>query len=371
MQVGEPAATAASSSNPPRKEWEAQVIEITFKTNITAARDKAAIAAPHWKEGEDPSDTWSLTSSLGLPDAPYSKKAAVYLVKAAGGPKDVEVKVRVTKCVNVSGTGKLKGAIGSLEIEGDCPLAAGEHTVAAQITEMPDAINHFRGQINWGVDADDIGCVSMNSSLVELFFVLAAPISAYTPGVWVEALRLVCLRGPVTGIEKKDEDRVVANVTRYSHYGLSGSGGSFELSNYLAKASTTVNCYDQAGAVQTLSGAVGVTVVWIYLQPYGFINPTQLVGVGQCNNPFFSSNGSTAMVPSDDARRTAFGNHAFNEHTNIFDACAGPHVGTEARAAYVTAAIDATPALYARYRGRLVPGTTANMTVYSGVTGVS
>jgi hypothetical protein len=393
--MGEPAAVATGASDATRKEWAGEIIEITFRTDIPAARDKAAISPPHWKKGEDPSDAWSLTSTLGLPDAPYSKKAAVYLVKDGGGSKDVEVKVNVTKCVNVSGTGTLKGTIGSLEISGDCPLAEGEHVVGAQITEMPDSIQHFRGQINWGMEAPDFGSVAMTSTLVELFFILGRPLSAYTPGVWVEALRLVCLRGPVTGIEKQDGARVVANVTRYCHsvhgmrydtvrgassFGVGGLGGTFILTNYLSKASTTVNCYDQAAAVQTLSGAVGVAVGWIFLQPYGFINATNLVGIGTCNNPFFSSNGSAPLVGQNDPARTSFWNHAFNEQPPgplnasyadgfIFDACAGPHAGTEHRDAYLTAAIDTTTTGYAR--AGFAPGNVDIMQPAVGVTGIS
>src|SRR5262245_40123997 len=124
MQVGEPATGGAGGGTATRKEWTGEVIEITFRTNITSARDRAAISPPHWKEGVDPTDNWALASTLGLNSSPFSKTTATYLVKAAGGPQDVEVKVRVTKCVNVSGNGTLRGLIGSIEIEGSCPLAA-------------------------------------------------------------------------------------------------------------------------------------------------------------------------------------------------------------------------------------------------------
>jgi hypothetical protein len=442
MQVGEPAAAGAGGGAAQRKEWEALVIEITFKTDITSARDRAAIAPPHWKEGEDPTDSWPLASTLGLGSGPFSKKAATYKVKAAGGPKDVEVKVRVTKCVNVSGTGTLKGVIGSLEIEGSCPLAAGEHTVSAQIKEMPESISYFHGLLNWRMEASDFGQMAMNGTLIELFFVLATPDAAYSPGVWVESLRIVCLRGPVTGIGKSEDLRAVGNITRYchTHHGMqydvyrgapkfasSQLGGTYSLWNYINKASTIVNCYDQAGAVQSLSGSLGIRPTWIYLQPFGYIRETNLVGWGQCNSPFFRGNTALQVVALNDPGRTAFGNHAFIEHGTvgpslgaaigvgavagavgggvigaiagggvgalvgvlagalvgaligaavalaaesggyILDACAGPHLGTESRSQYIAAGIDTTASLYPTGHG---PGAPSNMLVCAGVTSI-
>ncbi|MDC0717874.1 hypothetical protein [Nannocystis bainbridge] len=379
VQIGEPVGVSGASSPPP--DWAAEVIEVSFNSGIAAARDKAAIRAPHWSIGEDLSDLWKLTQSLRLPEAPYSKKAAVYLVEGAGGPREVEVKVRVSKCVNISGMGKLVGSLGLIVIEGECPLAVGQHTVKAQIRELPEAIAHLRGLLQWGMEADKFGCWALNASLVELFFILARPIAAYTPGVWVEALRLVCLRGPVLGFKPDEEARVVANITRYCHsdhemkydtlggdasFDVAGDGGAFNLSNYLARATSTLNCYDQAGAVQALAGAVGVVVSWIYLAPFGCIHTTDLVGVGRCNNPFFAFIGSEPVVAPDDPQRTAFGNHAFVEHGKIHDACAGPHIGTESRPQYVATTIDAVATREQGYD----PGTAADMEICPGVTSI-
>jgi len=439
MQMGEPAAGGAGGGSAQRKEWEGLVIEINFQTDITSARDRSAIAGPHWKEGEDPTDTWPLASTLGLGSGPFSKKAATYKVKAAGGPRTVEVKVRVTKCVNVSGTGTLRGIIGSLEIEGSCPLAAGEHTVSAQIKELPEKITYFHGLLNWRMEASDIGQVAMNGTLVELFFVLAQPDRAYTPGVWVEALRIVCLRGPVTGLGKDEDVRAVANITRYchthhgmrydcyigaSHFGVRWSGGTFELWNYIHKTGLIVNCYDQAAAVQSLSGCLGIRSTWISLESYGFIRETDLVGWGMCNNPFFKGDTAVQRIGQNDAARTAFNHHTLIEHGAVgsslgaaigvgavggtlgggiggavegggvgalsgpqaggvvgplvgatvalkaegggymLDACAGPHMGTESRSQYVAAAIDTTTTLYGSLRR---PGTVADMVACPGV----
>lgn len=77
------------------------------------------------------------------------------------------------------------------------------------------------------------------------------------PGVWVEALRFVCDTVGADGLKTGAE--VVAKVATYLHgshglrydtrrgasaYGVSGSGGIFELKDYLAAADQVVNCYD-------------------------------------------------------------------------------------------------------------------------------
>lgn len=270
---------------------------------------------------------------------------------------------------------------------GTCPTAVGEHEVNAKIEKRPDAIRHFQGDVSWGLEVPDLAaCIGLgNSTRLEVFVILDDPAGFYDPpGVWVEALRFVCDTVGANGLKTGAE--VVAKVATYLHgshglgydtrrgapaYGVSGSGGTFKLKDYLAAAARVVNCYDQAGGVQALCGAVGVDTTWYYLDPYGFINTTNLVGVGNCNNPFFLSNGSSAVVPADDPKRTAFGNHAFcGLAGKVLDACAGPHTGTETKAQYCAAAIDATPALYARYSG-FRPGTAADIVEPGGITGLA
>jgi hypothetical protein len=222
-------------------------------------------------------------------------------------------------------------------------------------------------------------------------------------------------------------------------------GGPYSLWNYLHRAGrfgNIANCYDQAGAVQCFSGSLGIWPTWIFLDPYGWIQQTNLVGVGACNNPFFSGNGTTPIMDPESMQRTGFGNHAFIEHGShagsmaaagaaigslagaplglgigaligglcggpggaavgagigalvglvggaiigavvgavmggamggyIFDACAGPHMGTESRSEYAAASIDYTTTLYARGGpGPSQPGTAAMMAICTGVSGI-
>jgi hypothetical protein len=133
------------------------------------------------------------------------------------------------------------------------------------------------------------------------------------------------------------------------------------------------NCYDQAGAVESLCGAAGIIVEWIYLDPYGFIKPTNLLGYGMCNNPFFLDPASPTkkMMGINDGGRTSFGNHAFSRWSlKILDACAGPHVGTESDSEYVDNSIDDQTTLYRLYSG-FRPGKAADMGTCAGVRALS
>jgi hypothetical protein len=247
-------------------------------------------------------------------------------------------------------------------------------------------VRGFHGTIAWKIEAPEF-TEFVGSSVAEVYFILNKPTKIYaTKGVWVEALRFLCFR--VKNIKAKTKAAEIAkNVTKYCHssHGLKydtvrGStnycrGSSFDslrfqLLEYMACKDEIVNCYDQASAVQVLCGAVGVNITWLYLDPFGFLNTSNLVGVGMCNNPFFRSRGANPnpIVASDDSGRTPFGNHAFcaNEVIKTFDACAGPHLGRENIEEYIVASIDSTTRLYADYRG-FRPGNVSDVKEKTGV----
>ena len=132
-----------------------------------------------------------------------------------------------------------------------------------------------------------------------------------------------------------------------------------ELPKYMTRGNgATVNCYDQAGAVCTIARLIGIPACYKFLQPFGYIPTLNLVGRGNCNNPFYLSytpnlnkvagSNSTRFTVGD--RRDPFGNHAFVEcattgggaKTRIYDACAGPSSGTHAFSDYYTNSHDAS-----------------------------
>jgi hypothetical protein len=346
-------ATTATPCTPPCQ-FAGAMQSVTFNSNILVARQKNTVTAPHWTLGQD------------VTDGAGSQRPAVYLVQGMGS-YNVSVQVNVTQAVNCPGSADLTGRLDTLEIRGQLPVAVGMQTASATITAPPPGIAWYKGDMAWGVDVPGCGSFTLGTTRVEIFFVLDTPIPVYQSGVgvWVEALRLLCQQAAVLGLTvKRDAAAAVARFCHSGHglrydthngapsYGVSGSGGSFDLDRYIQRAASSCNCYDQAAAVQSLSGALGVGTGWDYLEPFGYLKTTDLVGVGQCNNPFFDSNGSQPVVGANDASRTSFGNHAFCQYqapasgggtapaAQVLDACAGPHLATESGGQYCTAGID-------------------------------
>ena len=381
MQVGEPISIPPPAAVPTDAELGAALVSITFKSGVKTSRTNVTIEGPHWEEGRDAEieDHWTERARvMRLPLEPYSKRVAVYLT---GASAEVQVQVRVTRSRNVGGEARLVGTFQGLAIEGSCPTRVGEHTVLATIRDPPREIRGYRGKIAWRllVESPAIS-VDLDSTLAELYFILDRPSLPYKRfGVWAEALRFLCGRVGVAG--ESDARVVAAKVAAYCHgrhilryetrkglarYGVNSAGGTFGLSAYLARVRPRCNCYDQAGAVQALSGAVGVTLTWLYLKPFGYIRPTSLVGVGMCNNPFFRADRSKRLVDPRSNERRGFGNHAFvgTLRSKVLDACARPHLGTETVAEYLKDSIDDTPSLYG---GAFRPGAPDDVCVKVGV----
>ena len=384
MQIGEPVAVVPAATPPPDAELEAELVSITFKSGIKVSECRVEVEGPHWESGKESvvEDLWSrLAGLLHLPVEPYSKRAAVYLIGGFGGSYDVEVKIRITRSKNVSGEARLIGTFSGVSIEGTCPSNAGEHTVRARIVNPPEELRVCRGRISWRLDveATPIGA-RLGSTLAEIYFILGRPSLPFRhDGVWVEVLRFLFGRVGVGGSSSRTA--VIATITTYCHgghglrydtkrgrsfYGVGHTGGRFNLLRYLLRRRSACNCYDQAAAVQTLAGALGVQSMWLFLAPFGFIRPTDLVGVGLCNNPFFEKNGSSQLIDRHSYDRTAFGNHAFavTYGAKVVDACAKPHLATESVAEYLSDSIDDARTLY---YGEFRPGRPKDVRPHLGV----
>ncbi len=142
----------------------------------------------------------------------------------------------------------------------------------------------------------------------------------------------------------------------YPNYTTNGKTASvtFDMTNFMTKTGTRkkiVNCYDSAAAVHVMINLVGADSHYLYMKRFGYINLTQLIGRGLANNPFpevttavnTGNNNDHVGLPHPN-KRYPFWNHAFVElNTKIYDACVGPHKGTETRDGYVRAAIDRLP----------------------------
>ena len=172
--------------------------------------------------------------------------------------------------------------------------------------------------------------------------------------------------------------------TRYgaSHFGPYGFGGNFNLRSWVRQClirNAIVNCYDQAGIFQIGLGlSPHAKSTWKFLSPFGYISQTNLIGVGPCNNPFYESNGSTALVDNNNTRRTAFGNHCFvavaSTEDHIADSCAGPHIVSETIQGYIDAAVQRAgtgPNQTTLYSGWFRPGTAEDVLDGYGVTSLN
>ena len=131
-----------------------------------------------------------------------------------------------------------------------------------------------------------------------------------------------------------------------------------------------INCRDTAGLVQCIASLnledKEARVRMIYLHEYGYIKPTHLIGRHKgtqstytdddlCNNPFYKKVNTPMLVDDPkDARRRAFNCHFLvtisnseKEAPKAFDACCGPHIGTEKLDEYIDNAIEPDRDLYA------------------------
>ncbi|PXY94021.1 hypothetical protein DKK76_11410, partial [Frischella perrara] len=247
---------------------------------------------------------------------------------------------------------------------------------------------------------------------LEAFVLYEEPASFYQTGVWSEALRFLFQKTNINININNDsqKEKSLEKITQYLHsqHGVrydiyQGSSwfyrrteGKFSLMRYLKKKAkfkyinidppdiygrtfkrldstksfencNIVNCYDQAAAINVLAGALGIKTEFLYIDPFGYIKETKLVGIDdsfdfipasppdECNNPFFANpiksplrivNGFIDTIFSY-LPRSRFSNHAvcaflsnnktYSDYANdlnqyekdvlIYDACAGPILG--------------------------------------------
>ena len=363
MELGEGASVATIKVDPD-KYLKAKVTKVRFKGIYRACREKKEIDPDDWH--------WP----AGKPDGyKKSKKAVVYQVKKDKTPA-ATVMLKIDS-KGMSGNGKFTGTIGKLVFEGQTPLASGTHEVTVTLKETPESLHWARGMMTWEIDAGEHAALA-GATQVELFFVFDDPASTkfFDPdGVWIEALRFIFKEARLEGAKQIKEG--LGKVTQCCFElpqhkyeinegapGFGGFKGSFALGDYIKPKSLAVNCYDQTYAVIVFSGALGITMRGLYVEPFGYLKLTNLVGWGSCNNPFPETKfrkekrnmvdaGKSSIeinalkkenylvVDVRDPARSPFGNHMFCEHlTNIYDACAGAALGKYDRTGYLLECVD-------------------------------
>ncbi|MFP4417725.1 MAG: peptidoglycan-binding protein [Chitinispirillaceae bacterium] len=334
---------------------------LSFNSSISAALNNNPISAPHWENGTN------------VNDGDGSLRAVVF---KTGETCTLDVTIDITTAASNPGPLTLKGILGAWSFEGQCDNTIGEQTVTIAATSRPSAITRHGGDIQWRLSTQNGERMDCGRTRVEIFSILDDPAPMFdSTGVWIEVLRMLCAEASIDNQSTKRD--AASAVSAYCHAigyrydtmrGAPHFGGSplgnrpFRLRQYISNISSTrrVNCYDQAAAVQTMCGALGISLGWLFMQPYGYIHETNLIGIGRCNNPFFESNNTTPVIAFDDTRRTGFGNHAFTHYDTsanrepsgapaaasgrfIIDSCAGPHQATETFDQYRIASIDTRP----------------------------
>ena len=149
----------------------------------------------------------------------------------------------------------------------------------------------------------------------------------------------IATNGPGKAFSILDEPRLPWTDSELANTNIWVSALDFvTLTNCVANATNTFDAIKNI--TQFLFGCHGLT----YDTKFGFINKVDLVGIGECNNPFFvdaSGVVGSKVRGNDDSNRSNFLNHRFvSSNSNIFDSCAGPALGTNTLAEYISSVVD-------------------------------
>ncbi len=360
----------------------AEIRSITVNSRIVPSLNGKPVKVPNWETGVD------------LKEEQYSKRPGVFEIGSPQYKEGITVEI-IIKGMGPQDTGCLTGEVlcknkkKPITFSGPVKNCDTAQSVTVLPQPEPESFSRVIGDINWHLEISNGHVVRFpRTTRMEIYWIFHYPAKMYNRrGVWVEALRLLDQICP----ESETKDGVIRRVVLYCHskagvrydsyfgscyFTDGGEGGVFKLKAFLEKVIAVCNCYDQAGAVQTLLGAVGIEVDWLYMNPFGFINTTRLVGREKCNNPLFLSEPDdrhvpAKIVPRNDPNRTGFDNHAFcgikkGRRIVILDACVGPHPGETSPQHYLKESIDRETTLYGKGN---IPrsGTVKDIRTYPGV----
>ena len=354
-----------------------EILSITALSQITANLDGKPVKLPNWEPG------------INLIDGYGSKRPGVFDITATGRYNSLEVRVKV-KGLRDKETTKLSGKLAGLTftafLTGDNSTGkTGKvKTVRAVPENVPGYFKQASGDMEWFLASE---IEPFEKTRLEIYWIYGSPGIMYKKGVWIEVLRL--LSALCVGLKHKE--KIIQRIVNYCHawtplsynsettagnYAEAYWGGYFNLGAFLEQSYSLCNCYDQAGALQTLLGALGIELTWIYMNPFGFINRTSLIGRGESNNPVFLKKDSLTpeIVNKNNQKRTQFGAHSFclwekeGEDQFVLDACLGPTLGNDPGPQYIKRNIDTTTKLYKERGSR--PGGLEDMYECTGITDV-
>lgn len=338
-----------------------EITSIADSVDVTVAG--TAVSAPYWTLGPPMyEDGMNSTHPAAVPTED-------------GSDLEMSVKIDVTSADGLSGEAELIGTLSDgtvIELKGTFPVTVGEHSVTVKMDAATTKLARHRGNISWEARVPGCGRHIVGRTRVEIYRIIRDQSESFlSAGRPAEALRFIYEKMSVAGTDvatsiSASDLTVTSSITTYLHGGhgltyettggafayLSSTGSTFYLLDYITKSlGDVVNCYDQASGVLVCGAIIGVAGYTRFVgykrgapanATFGYINTTTLVGGIVSNNPFYRKNG-TNPVETMLARRTSFGNHQFYMNTDanvIFDACAGPHLGTEDYLTYMSASVD-------------------------------
>ena len=254
---------------------------------------------------------------LGAQDVTFSDGASTWVefYSSASIPRTVrKVDHRWEWCVS---------RIGALEVTTFACATTGPHRVYTVLGEPaePWTANGIDSQNPWA-DALELACTAANGMSVR-----ASALAAVT-------LHLFNNMG------------FQYDVVNGSPHFFGRKKNVFSFGNYISGSFTKVNCSDQAYGLATLGNLLGIYSTVVMTQPIGYINTTNLVGVGLCNNPLYLGSETTnhvAVCGVDDVSRSRFTRHRYVFAEGfIFDACIGPALGMQTNIEYLKSMIDSS-----------------------------
>lgn len=308
--------------------------------------------------------------------------------------------------VNIAATESLEGytleglaggthLLFSGKMDGSPTVTVQSHDIAGEFLKLQN------NTLYWQLTSATGDAVSLGTTYIEMYWVNIKHLtpSLYRKGTPVETLQRLSSYIPLTSQLPGDEitallkdketastiaaSSIVQNIFNYNpprydvwlgapHFVTINGFNNITLhyNAYLAAhgiANSILNCYDAAAVLQYNFSYYGYATKYCFMQPFGYLKLTNLIGRGICNNPFFASSGGAPVIAQTNPARTAFGNHAFTFLTSngaIADACAGPHIGNEYPQTYVN---NATDGIFPN-PPRVQRGKITNIGYYTGVT---
>ncbi|MFY1112720.1 MAG: hypothetical protein AB3K77_13725 [Methanosarcinaceae archaeon] len=338
--------------------WEASSRE-TLKPGVFVIGDEFdnAMSLEIEQEGLDSGKTLKITGIID--DLKFSGEIE-------GGVKEQTVSTRPEKAIDkfCCKKGDIVWKIAYSEEKGDSEEKPEEKDDSEESLEEAGDSKEITEKVEDPEEIEEEIAITVETIPVEIYWIFGQPGTMFKRGTWVELLEF--LSGEVISTPASKEECISGVVDYFhfkhelkydsfcgaSHYGVFEHGGFFNLKAYLTGSVPIANCYDQAAALQAILGGIGINdIEWLFLEPFGYLNKTDLLGRGECNNPFFLKHGhhDLEVVDEDSVLRTGFANHAFCgllNKDNIIDICAGPHPGNDTAEEYVGKAVDSNLKLY-------------------------